>query len=70
MPGMDVLILACGGQSEVFVRQLIGRVLRITATKKHVVIIDFKDCCKYLAEHAENREAIYFSEEAFKVVTK
>ena len=68
VPGMDCLVLACGGLSEVFVRQLIGRVLRVTANKKTVEIVDFKDCCKYLVEHAEAREALYFSEPAFKMV--
>jgi len=67
VPGMDVLVLACGGLSEVFVRQLIGRVLRITADKKKVAIVDFDDCARHLADHAQERERIYRSEKAFKV---
>jgi len=68
IPSMDVLVLACGGVSEVFVRQLIGRVLRITAEKKEVAIIDFNDLARHLAEHSETRQRIYNSERAFKVV--
>ncbi len=68
IPSMDVLVLACGGLSEVFVRQLIGRVLRITADKKAVAIVDFNDLARHLAEHSETRQRIYASEKAFKVV--
>ncbi|OGC89243.1 MAG: hypothetical protein A2W25_04245 [candidate division Zixibacteria bacterium RBG_16_53_22] len=67
VPGMDVLVLACGGLSEVFVRQLIGRVLRITVDKKKVVIVDFDDMARHLADHAQERERIYRSEKAFEV---
>lgn len=68
IPSMDVLVLACGGVSEVFVRQLIGRVLRITADKKTVAIVDFNDLARHLAEHSETRQRIYGSESAFRVV--
>lgn len=68
IPSMDALVLACGGLSEVFVRQLIGRVLRITADKKQVAIVDFNDLARHLAEHSEARQRIYASERAFKVV--
>jgi superfamily II DNA or RNA helicase len=69
VPGMNVLILGCGGQSEVFVRQLIGRVMRLTADKRQVTIIDFMDSARYLYDHAEERKALYESEPAFEVKT-
>lgn len=68
VPGMDALVLACGGQSEVFVRQLIGRVLRITAEKQRVYIVDWNDAAKYLYDHAQDRLRIYRSEPEFKVI--
>jgi superfamily II DNA or RNA helicase len=67
VPELDVLIMACGGLSKVFVRQIVGRVLRITADKKQVIIIDFMDCCHHLATHAAERKEIYMSEPAFDV---
>jgi superfamily II DNA or RNA helicase len=69
VPGMNVLILGCGGQSAVFVRQLIGRVMRLTADKKSVTVIDFMDNARYLYDHAQERKALYESEPAFEVKT-
>ncbi|VVB53371.1 Type III restriction enzyme, res subunit [uncultured archaeon] len=67
VPGMDVLVMACGGLSEVFVRQLIGRVLRISADKKAVEIIDFMDGAKHLMKHSGERLWVYKTEKAFTV---
>jgi len=65
IPSMDVLVLACGGLSETFVRQTIGRVLRITAKKKKVIIVDIEDRSKFLYKHWLNRQRIYQSEPEF-----
>jgi len=67
IPNMDVLILACGGASETFVRQVIGRVLRITASKKEVTIYDFIDKVQFLYLHALKRIDVYKSEPQFVI---
>ena len=67
LPCMDVLVLACGGKSRIFVTQLIGRVLRITAEKKNVEIIDFRDDVRYLRSHYQDRENLYCQEPEFDI---
>jgi superfamily II DNA or RNA helicase len=57
---LNVVINAAGGLSEIAALQALGRGLRITKTKKTVLIIDFKDGShKYLRKHSRERKKIY-----------
>jgi superfamily II DNA or RNA helicase len=59
IPGLNVLVLAAGGKSEISVIQAIGRGLRKTDEKEAVEIIDFLDPYKYLENHSKERKRIY-----------
>ncbi len=59
IPTLSSIINAMGGKSSIQVLQSVGRGLRIAPGKDSVIIIDFLDCYKYLAEHAIKRITIY-----------
>lgn len=59
IPELDVVINACGGKSEIMTLQALGRGRRVTATKKKLIVIDFLDPYKFLAEHSIKRLQIY-----------
>ena len=59
IPSLNAVMNAAGGMSEIGVLQNAGRGMRVTEEKDKVLIIDFIDHGKYLAEHACNRIAIY-----------
>ena len=64
LPNMYALILAAGGQSGTLIRQVFGRLLRIS---EHEIVLfyDVADQCKYLYDHFLNRVSFYQSEPAF-----
>lgn len=64
LPNMYALILAAGGQSGTLIRQVFGRLLRIS---EHDIVLfyDVADQCKYLYDHFLNRVSFYQSEEEF-----
>tara|TARA_Y100000034_G_scaffold69923_1_gene84402 strand:+ start:14985 stop:16376 length:1392 start_codon:yes stop_codon:yes gene_type:complete len=64
VPRMYALVLASGGLSGTFVRQVFGRLLRLS---DHGVVHfwDIWDRCKYLLDHWMARVDYYQSEEAF-----
>ena len=59
IPSLNCVINAAGGKSEISTLQAIGRGLRSVPGKKEIVIYDFLDPYKYLAQHAIQRIAIY-----------
>ena len=59
IPSLNCVINAAGGKSEIATLQAIGRGLRSVPGKKEIVIVDFLDPYKYLAQHAIQRIAIY-----------
>jgi len=59
IPSLDCVINACGGKSEIMTLQAIGRGLRTTEGKRDVLIVDFLDPHRYLAEHAIQRISLY-----------
>jgi superfamily II DNA or RNA helicase len=59
IPGLNNVINAAGGKSEIATLQAIGRGLRVTDDKKFVTIYDFLDSGRYIAEHAVERMKIY-----------
>lgn len=68
IPTLDALILAGSGKSPTRQIQRIGRVLRIADGKTEAVVIDFKDCVRYLTGHYKKRRAICEQEPEFKIV--
>lgn len=56
---LDCIIIAGGGRNEKILLQKIGRGLRIYIGKDEILIIDFVDSGKYLAEHCCERLGIY-----------
>ena len=59
IPSLNCVINAAGGKSEISTLQAVGRGLRSVPGKKEIVIYDFLDPYKYLAQHAIQRIAIY-----------
>lgn len=59
IPSLDCIINAIGNESEITVLQAIGRGLRTSEGKEEILIIDFLDPYKYLAEHTIARLKIY-----------
>ena len=59
IPSLCVIINGCGGKSDIRTVQIVGRGLRTTADKSEIVIVDFLDPYKYLAQHAIQRIRIY-----------
>jgi len=59
IPSVGAIILAAGGKSEKELIQTIGRGLRRDTGKDEVLIIDFVDSGRYLAEHFVERLGIY-----------
>lgn len=60
IPELNVVINASGGKSEIRTIQVIGRGLRLTNTKKELIVYDCYDPShKYLISHFEERQAVY-----------
>jgi len=59
IPSLCVIINGCGGRSDIRTVQIVGRGLRTTEDKTEIIIIDFLDPYKYLAQHAIQRIRIY-----------
>ena len=59
IPSLDCIINACGGKSEISVLQTAGRGLRISEGKEQILIIDFLDPYRWLAQHAISRIKTY-----------
>ena len=59
---LNKIIYASGMKDEKLVKQALGRGQRTNKNKKDVVLIDFLDPYKYLAEHAIQRISIYIKE--------
>jgi len=59
IPSLNCVINAAGGKSEIATLQAIGRGLRSVPGKKEIIIVDFLDPYRYLAQHAIQRIAIY-----------
>lgn len=66
IPTLDVIINASGGKSEIPTLQAIGRGLRKAKGKTKVIIVDFLDPYRYLAEHSIQRVQIYNREKWIK----
>jgi superfamily II DNA or RNA helicase len=56
---LDTIILALGGKSAIQTAQALGRGLRIDKGKDSVLLIDFLDPYKYLAQHVVARISLY-----------
>jgi len=67
IPKMDVLIFGTPYKSEIATRQVFGRVLRVTADKCRVTIVDFADKCNFLINHYNIRRKIYEGESEFEI---
>jgi superfamily II DNA or RNA helicase len=59
IPSLCVIINGCGGKSDIRTIQIVGRGLRTTEDKDEIIIVDFLDPYKYLAQHAIQRIRIY-----------
>jgi superfamily II DNA or RNA helicase len=59
IPSLDCIINACGGKSEITTLQAIGRGLRTAEGKEKILIIDFLDPYRYLAQHTVMRLQTY-----------
>jgi superfamily II DNA or RNA helicase len=59
IPSLDVVINAAGGKSDLATMQAIGRGIRTFKGKSELIIVDFLDPYKYLAEHAIARLQLY-----------
>lgn len=68
IPALDSLILAGSGKSPTRQIQRIGRVLRKADGKTEAIVIDFKDCVRYMTGHYKKRRAICEQEPEFKIV--
>lgn len=68
IPSIDVIIFACGGNSQIRAIQRIGRGLRLNDKKDKLIIIDFTDRTnKYLAKHSIDRIKTYQNEDCFDI---
>lgn len=56
---LGCIINGCGGKAEIMTLQAIGRGLRTTDGKTDLVIVDFLDPYRYLAQHTIQRLKIY-----------
>lgn len=64
LPELNVIINAAGGRSEISTLQTIGRGLRLTETKKQLIMYDIMDLSnRYLVEHLAERLALYSTNE-------
>jgi len=59
IPSLNCVINACGGKAEIPVLQAAGRGLRTFEGKDHLLLIDFLDAYRYLAEHSVLRLSTY-----------
>ncbi|MBU0778255.1 DEAD/DEAH box helicase family protein [Patescibacteria group bacterium] len=59
IPSLDCVIFAMGGKSDIATLQSIGRGLRTSEGKKQILIIDFLDPYRYLAQHCIQRLQLY-----------
>jgi len=59
IPSLNCVINAAGGKSEIATLQAIGRGLRSVPGKEEIIVVDFLDPYKYLAQHAVQRISIY-----------
>lgn len=59
IPTLNCVINAAGGKSEIATLQAIGRGLRSVPGKEEIIVVDFLDPYKYLAQHAVQRISIY-----------
>ena len=60
---LDCIMIAGGGKSELALLQTVGRGFRRDVNKKEILIIDFLDSSRYLAEHAIERLGVYIENE-------
>lgn len=63
IPALNHIINAHGMKEEKIIIQAMGRGLRITKDKTHIMLTDFLDPYKFLAEHAIRRIQIYVDQE-------
>jgi len=60
IPAIQRLIIASGGKSKVETLQKLGRGLRVTKDKKHVMVYDFYDAGNVFTErHSKERMKLY-----------
>jgi superfamily II DNA or RNA helicase len=59
IPSLDVIINGCGGKSEITTLQAIGRGLRTFEDKDQILLVDFLDPYKTLAQHTIARIITY-----------
>jgi superfamily II DNA or RNA helicase len=62
IPSLGVVINAAGEKSETQTIQRIGRGFRKAEGKDEIIIVDFLDRGKYLADHCVNRMSVYAEE--------
>jgi len=78
LPPMRALILASGGKSSTRALQRVGRVVRPIDPKRYPeaaklgpkkwgIVVDIADNAKFLLKHAQMREMMYRTEEAWKI---
>jgi superfamily II DNA or RNA helicase len=53
--GLNAIILAGGGKSEVALIQKVGRVMRTSKDKKEALIVEIRDNGKWMREHSQLR---------------
>jgi superfamily II DNA or RNA helicase len=63
IPSLNHVINACGGKGEIKTLQALGRGLRTSKGKTEILLTDFLDPYRYLAEHSIARLNIYLKEE-------
>ena len=68
LPILSALVLCGGGKSKIRLTQRAGRVCRKYPGKKHCVIVEFYDNCRYLKGHSMKRYEGYCEEKGFKVI--
>ena len=66
IPTLDYIVLVAGGKDVIFVKQTIGRILRIRDGKVEGKIYDIYDDFKYLKDHSEARIKTYV-ENSFEI---
>jgi len=55
IPGMDAIVLAAAGKSQIRLVQAIGRALRNEPGKKNPIVVDVYDSGKWLRDHSQER---------------
>ena len=68
IPALDSLILAGGGKSKTRIIQRIGRTLRLSNGKDEAIVVDFKDCYRYLLGHYKERRKMCEAEPEFEII--